>query len=85
MNEKIAPTRAIFYYRKYERRRFKPSAFVDLTAAAKNDDGDENDNPAAIVVAEERIKAAHYKSSLHLPKHPVVQPSYVGRQCFSAT
>ena len=64
----MSPKRAIFYYKNYERRRFKPSAFVDLTAAAKNDDGDENDNPAAIVVAEERIKAAHCNASLHYLK-----------------
>ena len=42
-----------------------------LTAAAtKNDDSDKNDDPAAtVVVAEERIKAAHCKPSLHYLKN----------------
>ncbi len=39
-----------------------------LAAAAKNNDSDKNDNPAAIIVAEERIKAAHCNASLHYLK-----------------
>ena len=41
-----------------------------LTAAAKDDDSDKDDNPAArVIVAEERIKAAHSKPSLHYLKN----------------
>ena len=36
-------------------------------AAAKDDNRDQNDNPA-IIVAEERIKAAHCNASLHYLK-----------------
>ncbi len=36
-------------------------------AAAKDDDRDQNDDPA-IIVAEERIKAAHCNASLHYLK-----------------
>ncbi len=42
--------------------------FNSLTAAAAKDDNrDQNDNPA-IIVAEERIKAAHCNASLHYLK-----------------
>lgn len=41
--------------------------FSDLAAAAKNNDSDKDDDPA-IVVAEERIKAAHCNASLHYLK-----------------
>ena len=41
--------------------------YVLAAAAAQDDDRDKDNNPA-IVVAEERIKAAHCKSSLHYLK-----------------
>lgn len=42
--------------------------FKSLTAAAAKDNNrDQNDNPA-IIVAEERIKAAHCNASLHYLK-----------------
>ena len=40
---------------------------VLAAAAAKDDNRDQNDNPA-IIVAEERIKAAHLNASLHYLK-----------------
>jgi len=36
-----------------------------LAAAAAQDDNRDKDNDPAIIVAEERIKAAHCKASLH--------------------
>ncbi len=39
-----------------------------LAAAAAQDDDRDKDNDPAIVVAEERIKAAHCKASLHYLK-----------------